>query len=194
MPKITGLRDEGRGRVGVELDGAPWRTLPLVAVVRAGLRMGRELDRGRARLLRRELRRSAALATAGRALRRRDLPERAVERRLERAGVAPAVRAEALATLARAGLVDDERFAFGRAAALAERGRGDAAIVWELEREGVPPEIAERAIASLDPERERARRVAERRGRTAATFRLLARSGFGEDAIEHAGGPGGANG
>ena len=36
MPTVTGLREDRRGRVAVELDGSPWRTLPADVVVRAG--------------------------------------------------------------------------------------------------------------------------------------------------------------
>ena len=186
MPTVTALRDQGRGRVGVDLDGAPWRTVPLVAVVKAGLHVGDELDRPRARCLRRELRRSDALAAAGRALARRDLPLRSLDRRLASAGVAPATRSEAIESLARAGLVDDARFALARAEALAARGRGDAAIRWELERQGLAGDAADRAIDALEPERERATAVVERKGRTAATARYLARNGFAEDSIEAA--------
>ena len=37
---VTALRELPRGRVEVELDGAPWRVLPVDAVVRAGLGVG----------------------------------------------------------------------------------------------------------------------------------------------------------
>ena len=47
MPTVTGLHPERRDRVRVELDGAPWRTLPAAAVVSAGLRR-RGLARPRA--------------------------------------------------------------------------------------------------------------------------------------------------
>jgi SOS response regulatory protein OraA/RecX len=186
MPTVTALRDEGRGRVGVDLDGTRWRTMPLVAVVKAGIGVGVELDRPRARCLRRELRRSDALATAGRALSRRDLPLQSLDRRLERAGVAPATRTEAIDALARAGLVDDQRFAVSRAEALAARGRGDAAIRWDLERQGVSAEEIERAVAALEPERERAQAIAERQGRTPKTARSLSRNGFADDSVEAA--------
>ena len=39
-PVVTALRARGRGRVAVELDGAPWRTVPLEAVYAAGLAVG----------------------------------------------------------------------------------------------------------------------------------------------------------
>ena len=184
MPTVTRLAAGGRGRVVVELDGAPWRTLPVEVVARAGLSEGRLLDRPALRLLRQELRRSEALAVAGRALRRQDLSERGIAERLGRASVAPATIAASLAVLSRAGLVDDARFARTRAGSLAERGYGDAAIRYDLERQGVAPELAQEALDSLEGEGERARRLVERRGRSARTARYLASKGFGEGAVE----------
>jgi SOS response regulatory protein OraA/RecX len=187
-PTVTRLRDDRRGRVGVELDGAPWRTLPVDVVARAGLTEGRALDRPALRLLRQELRRAEALAVAGRALRRQDLSERGIAERLARAAVAPAAAEESLAVLSRAGLVDDARFARGRAENLAERSYGDAAIRHDLERQGVGPEPIQQALETLEPERERAARLIERRGPGPGTARYLASKGFGEEALEAAAG------
>jgi regulatory protein len=192
VPRVTGLLERRGGRLAVEVDGEPWRTLPVDAAVRAGLRVGVELDRPRLRLVRRELRRAEALAWAVRALRRRDLSVRGLDRRLEQAGLRREERRAALATLERAGLLDDERFALARAEGLAERGYGDDAIRWLLERDGVEPELAGRAVGSLPPERERATAVAARRGLDRATAAFLARRGFAEDSVESAlGGAGG---
>lgn len=188
MPKVTRLRDERRGRVAVELDGAPWRTLPVDVVVRAGLAEGRELDRPALRLLRQELRRAEALAVAARALRRQDLSKRGIAERLTRASVAPAAVEESLAVLARSGLVDDVRFARTRAETLAERSYGDAAIRHDLDRRGVAPDVIEAALESLETEAERARRLVERRGPGVGTARYLASKGFGEEALETAAG------
>jgi len=181
---VTALRAAGRGRTAVELDGAPWRVVPTEIVLRLGLRVGRELDRPLARELGRELRRSAALGRATRALRYRDFSRAGLDERLERAGAAPAARREVIETLERAGLVDDERVARGRTAALAGRGYGDAAIRHDLERQGLSSETADAALAALEPEAERARRIAEARGGGPKTARYLAGKGFGEDAIE----------
>jgi SOS response regulatory protein OraA/RecX len=186
MPTVTRLAAKQRGRVAVELDGAPWRTLPLEVVARAGLSEGRALDRPALRLLRHELRRAEALQVAGIALRRQDLSSRGVAARLRRAAVAPAAVEESLAVLSRAGLVDDARFAHTRAGTLAERGYGDAAIRYDLERQGVAPELIQDAIESLEPEGERARRVLASRGRGEKTARYLASKGFGAEALEAA--------
>jgi SOS response regulatory protein OraA/RecX len=188
VPHITAIRAQRGDCVAVELDGAAWRVLPLEVVVRAALRVDDELDRGRARTLRRELRRHEALAASTGALRHRDLSTRRLEQRLERCAVPPAERARAVATLTSAGLLDDSRYARGRARALAARGYGDAAIRFDLERQGVDAELATEAVAELEPERDRALRLAATARGTVRTARLLARRGFGEDAIEAAAG------
>jgi regulatory protein len=183
MATVTRLREDRRGRVAVELDGAPWRTLPADVVVRAGLSRGRTLDRPALRLLRRELRKAEALQVAARALRTRDLSHGELAARLSRAAVPPAAAAESVAALERAGLLDDARLAVNRAAVLAERGYGDAAVRHDLERRGVGAAQIEAALAGLEPEAERARRIVERRGTGPRTMRYLAGKGFGEEAL-----------
>jgi regulatory protein len=172
--------------VAVELDGAPWRVLPVGVVARVGLYEGRRLDRLSLRELRRELRRAEALDVAARALRRRDHSAHGLAQRLERADVAPAAAAESLTVLEQVGLVDDERLAGSRAAGLAERGYGDAAIRHDLERQGVGPDAIAQALERLDPEAERARRVVTRRGPGPRTARYLAARGHAEESVEAA--------
>lgn len=184
MPTVTAVGPERRGRVAVALDGSPWRELPVEVVARTLLRVGVELDRGRLRELRRELRRSEALATAARALRHRDHSARGLSVRLEAAGVTEAERREVVETLERIGYVDDERLACRRAAVLAERGWGDAAIAADLEQKGIDGELAAAAISTLESERERAAREVARRGPGRRTAAHLARRGFGEDVLE----------
>jgi SOS response regulatory protein OraA/RecX len=186
VPTVTRLAVKQRGRVVVELDGAPWRTLPIDVVARVGLVEGRRLDRPALRTLRHELRRAEALAVASRALRRQDLSERGIAERLARASVTPAAAEESLRVLSRAGLVDDGRFAKNRATRLAERGYGDAAIRHDLERQGVGPEPVREALESLEAEVERACQLVERRGAGPKTARYLASKGFGPEALEAA--------
>jgi regulatory protein len=181
---VTALVAEPRNRVRVELDGEPWRTLPAAAVVGSRLAVGVEVDRARARELRRELQRVEALALATAALARRDHSAAGLSAKLERRRVAPAERARTLATLARAGYVDDDRFAAGRAAALAARGYGDEAIRFDLERHGLPAETVASALAALAPETERAAAVVATSGRDARTARRLAARGFAPETIE----------
>jgi regulatory protein len=186
---VSGLRELRGGRVAVELDGARWRTLPLDVVARVRLTVGEELDRPRLRELARELRRARAVDAALRAVARREQSAAELDSRLRRRGVAPGLRAETVERLERAGLVDDERYALRRAESLAERGHGDASIVWRLTRDGVSAEAAAAAVAALPAELERARRLVEARGAGLRTARELARRGFGEDAVEEALGP-----
>ncbi len=123
-------------------------------------------------------RREEAVDAAARLLRHGDRSRVELEQRLAQRGIdAEAVR-EALETLERVGVLDDERTASLRAAALAERGYGDRWIRAELERRGLP---VEDAIAALEPERERAERFVERRG-IGSTW--LARRGFDPDVVE----------
>ena len=184
--RVTALVSERRNCVRVELDGTPWRTLPAAAVVAAGLLLGTELDRVRARTLARERRRAIALGAAARALARRDRPAAALAAELERRGVARPAGEEAVARLAQAGYVDDARFAAGRAAVLAHRGFGDDAIRFELEQAGVACELAADAVAALPPERERALTVLLRAKTPLAGVRRLAAKGFAADSIEAA--------
>jgi regulatory protein len=180
---VTGLRERPRGRVEVDLDGAPWRLVPADAVVRSGLAVGRALDRETARALGRELRRSEALDVALRALRYRDHSRRRLEQRLARRGAPAEARADALETLERAGLVDDARVAHGRAASLAERGWGDAGIRAALEAEGLDGGLVAEALAALEPERERARRLLGG-APDARTLRRLGARGFDASTLE----------
>jgi regulatory protein len=184
MAVVTALRVAGRGSVAVELDGVRWRTFPLEAVVRAALAVGGELDRPRARTLARERRRLAALAVAARALRSRDRSEQEVRARLERRGVPATERDRAVQTLSRAGVLDDRRYATGRAESLARRGYGDAAIRADLERAGVDAERIAAAFDELEPERERAERQLVRLGGGLRALRSLARRGFAEESLE----------
>ena len=128
--------------------------------------------------------RKTALETALRALRSSDRSAAELEARLQQRGVDEAERAQALETLERIGYVDDERFARRRAERLAERGSGDALIRHDLERRGLAADLVELAVAQLEPERDRAARIVERRGRSVKTARYLASHGFGEEALE----------
>ncbi|MBA2332386.1 MAG: RecX family transcriptional regulator [Actinobacteria bacterium] len=186
MKTVTSLLPAGSGRVMIELDGVSWRRVPVEAAATAGLAVGVELDRIRARALGRELRRLHSFCAAVDALSVRDRSAAELKARLEARGVALIERGRTLETLARAGLVDDERFACSRAASLAARGSGDALIRHDLEQRRVAEPEIETAISSLEPESERAERVVERRGNSARTARYLAARGFAEDVVEGA--------
>jgi SOS response regulatory protein OraA/RecX len=158
--------------------------LPTDAVVRAGLTVGHPLDRSTARELAREIRRAKALAAATRSLAVSDRSQRALEQRLARAGHSAAAREDAIASLARAGAIDDARLAESRAELLARRGYGDAAIRADLRRRQIAPEVAASAVAALEPELERLRRAIENESVTPALLRRLAGRGFSRDTLD----------
>jgi regulatory protein len=178
MPTLTALRRARPGRVALEVDGQPWRTVPDEVVVRCGLYAGLALDRPRLRLLRTELRRAEALSTAGRALAQRPLSRRRLSERLQRRGVAPSAEREAVGTLAAAGVLDDARLARVRAAGLADRGWGDIAISARLRAEGIAEADVGRALDELRAETERAVALAAAIRDRRKAWSLLARRGF----------------
>ena len=183
MPVVTALRLR-RERVLVELDGAPWRTVPAEAALAAGLTVGLELDRARARELSRALRRHRARVTAVRALARREHSRSSLELRLERAGVRPADRGEVLESATRAGLLDDTRFAESRVRALVDRGAGDLLVLDDLSRHGVDEQTARAALSGVEREAVRATRIVSARGSSPRTLRYLASRGFSEESLE----------
>jgi SOS response regulatory protein OraA/RecX len=181
---VTALRERKGGRVAVELDGRPWRVLPVDAVVRATLSVGRELDRSKARELARELRRARALAAAKRSLAASDRSQQELERRLARAGHSSAAREDVVQALDRAGLLDDTRVARARAGRLARRGYGDAAIRADLQRRLVRADAAADAVESLEPELDRAQRLVAGQSVTPALIRRLSGRGFSRATLD----------
>ena len=124
------------------------------------------------------------LDVATKALARRDFSERGLLERLEQSGVDRDEAEQVLARLRNEGIVDEARFAAHRAHALAERGKGDAAIRFDLEAQRLPGELVEAALAGLEPERTRVERIVDRRGAAPATARLLVGRGFDSDVVE----------
>lgn len=126
----------------------------------------------------------APLDVAISALRHRDRTAAELDERLAAKGIDAAERRQALETLGRIGYVDDARFARTRAEQLAGRGSGDALIRRDLGRRGIDAEVVEAALHALEPERERAERITEQRGRSVKTARYLASKGFGADVLD----------
>lgn len=124
-----------------------------------------------------------AFEAAARLLRHRDRASADLDRRLAERGFADAERAVAIATLTRTGVLDDARFATERARSLAARGAGDRLIRHDLEAAGLGRELVESALDELEPEAERARRIADKRTHSARTVRYLVGKGFSEDAV-----------
>lgn len=184
MPEITGLHEVSASAVLVELDGAPWRKIPLTVAARAGLSVGKRLEREDLRLLGRELRRADALTKATRMLARRPLPRALLEERLEKKGVAPVALEEAVQVLEQAQYLNDRSYALERARSLAERRYGDAAVRYILEQERVGSELIEEAVASLEPEIERASAIARSMSDRKRLLARLARCGFDSETIE----------
>jgi regulatory protein len=124
-----------------------------------------------------------ALDAALAALRHRDLSAAELGRRLASRGFDEREREEALATLMRTGLVDDRRYAEGRAGALASRGAGDTMVRQDLRAAGIAEDIVDVALEALDPETIRARRIVDRRGPGPRTARYLSGKGFSEEVV-----------
>jgi SOS response regulatory protein OraA/RecX len=188
VPEITGLREISASDVLVELDGAPWRKIPLTAAARAGLSLGKRLEREDLRLLGRELRRADALAKATRMLARRPLPRALLEERLEKKGVAPVALEQAVDALERAHYLNDRSYALERARSLAERGYGDSAVRYILEQERVGSELIAEAVASLEPELKRATAIARSIPDRKRLLGRLARRGFDRDTAQQVAG------
>jgi SOS response regulatory protein OraA/RecX len=183
-PRITAIHACSGSVVEVWLDDRPWRRLPTEVVLRAGLDVGIEIDRARARTIGRERRMHEALAVATRALRGRDHSAASLVERLDRRAIRRQTAAEAVAILSRVGLVDDGRTAVLRAVDLARRGYGNAWIEADLEQRGYTRETIDSAVAGLEREPDRIDRVVARDGARARTLALLARRGFSEEALE----------
>jgi regulatory protein len=124
-----------------------------------------------------------AVEAALRALRHRDLSERELDERLRARGFAEPEREAALESLSRTGVLDDSRYAAGRARSLAARGAADALIRHALRSAGVGADELENALADLEPERERARAIVARRGASPKTARYLRGKGFPEEVV-----------
>ena len=123
---------------------------------------------------------------AARSLRRHDRSRSEIDASLAKAGIGDDERADALETLERVGYLDDERYARTRAEALAARGFGDSGIRFDLERHGVTVEVAAAALATLTPEPDRAAALVERFGRSQKTAARLSRKGFASESLETA--------
>ncbi len=126
--------------------------------------------------------RTAVDAARG-ALRHRDWSAAELDCRLASRGFSDDDRGEALETLRRTGLLDDRRYAEGRAETLAGRGAGDALIRHDLDRAGIDRDLVDEALALLQPEADRARRIVERRGGGPKTARFLGGKGFSDETV-----------
>lgn len=119
-----------------------------------------------------------------RALSHRDRSRRELEQRLDRAGIPVDERDATLDVLADTGLQSDARFADARARGLAAKNGSDALIRNDLRRHGIDPALVAELLDALEPERDRAARIFQRRGGGDRALRYLAGKGFARDSLE----------
>ena len=124
-----------------------------------------------------------ALECALRALRHRDRTELEIGEHLRERGFSDDERVHAIDTLRRTGLVDDGRFAQGRASSLVGRGAGNALIRAKLSEAGVAHELVDDTLEAVEPEVTRARRIVAGRGGSPKTARYLYGKGLSQDVI-----------
>ena len=189
MPEITRLRELSANEVLVELDGAPWRKIPLNAASRAGLSVGKRLEREDLRLLRHELRRAEALTKATRMLARRPLPRTLLEERLERKGVAPAALEEAVDVLEQAHYLNDHAYRSAEPRDWRNEATGTRPSATSSSRRSVASELIEEALDSLEPELERARAITRSIPDRKKLLGRLARRGFDPEIVERIAAP-----
>jgi len=171
--------------MSIELDGAPWRTVPSAVIADVALSVGTEITRPLARRFRTALRRREAIGHAERLLAHSARSVAALDHALAQRGVARGEREALVAELERSGLVSDSRSATDRAALLAERGWANAAIEHQLEAAGYAPQARSDALVGLDGELERARAALARKSRTPEqAARFLAQRGFDMELCE----------
>jgi regulatory protein len=196
MPTVTGLAPDvrGSGGVTVHLDGASFALVAAADVRALRLEVGAVLSAVAVAEVERRSEVFGARAAALRILSYRPLPAGELERRLVRKGHVSAVAREALASLAEAGLVNDDEFARHYVRTRARRLRhGPGRLERDLCRLGIGAADARRAVEAalaedgVDPRallREAAaKKVAtlggldrRQRGRRLATY--LRRRGF----------------
>ncbi|MDH4102026.1 MAG: RecX family transcriptional regulator [Thermoleophilia bacterium] len=124
-----------------------------------------------------------AYECALRALHHRDRTEFEIQEHLQARGFSEDDYSQAVVTLRRNGLVDDERFAQSRASFLVERGAGNALIRARLGEAGVARELVDGALEAVEGEIARARRIVGRRGASPKTARYLYGKGFSHGVI-----------
>lgn len=195
MSKITGLKKQKKRdhRVNIYLDGEFAFSLEKDTVLRAGLRIGRELTaEDMADLTGQDLRRKCYNA-ACRFLSYRPRSEQEVRQRLLRQGYDDACIQPTMVRLKELGIIDDAQFArlwVDNRDDLRPRGR--RLIKMELRQKGLSQDIIEQAVGDLD-ETEAAYRAAEKKARSLPTndydtFRKrlaahLGRRGFGYETM-----------
>lgn len=140
----------------------------------------------------------AVRAAAVALLARRDFPSGELRQKLESQGFDATLVSDAVAELARGGIVNDARFAENYVAYHADRGQGPLRIAAELKSLGIPGALIDAALASGPDWRARAREARIRKfglavpegwAQKARQARFLQYRGFSSDHIRAALGP-----
>ncbi len=154
MSTITDLEPDPRrnGRVRLQVDGRPFCTLPVEAVIAHQLVAGRVVDESIQDLLQQAADADAALRALLRALERRSFSRKDLERRLRQRGHRPPAIAAGLDRADELGLINDGAYALHFVATRAARGRGPARLLRDLQQSGVARPLADAAIAAQWPE------------------------------------------
>lgn len=201
-PEITALTPASRPRGFVRVRSGS-RTLALLHPREAealDLKPGRAADERMQAELGRAQARSAVRRDAERLLARRALTEAELVERLTALGGKALPVAEVVASLRRAGAIDDARLAADAAAAWLGRGRSAAAAAARIEARGLGHDAAveavhaaagandqsdwDRALALARARLERSRLTADPRTRRRRLAGVLARRGYDDDLIE----------
>jgi regulatory protein len=151
LPVITGLLPDPRrpGAVRLEVDRAPFGSVPETVATEHGLAVGRQVDEELRNRLDAEADAEAAYRTALRALQRRSFARADLSRRLRRKGHPAAAVEAALERAAALRLLDDAAFAVNYVETRASRGRGPARLTRDLLAIGVERRHIDRALAGL---------------------------------------------
>lgn len=177
--EITAVHSRrGSKRREVDLDGSPWRAMPLAVLNAVGIASGDVIDPDdiAARIL--ALEPAAARERAMRLLAYRDRSESEMRARLTDDGYTGDCVEETIKWLLDTGLLNDDRFAeqFARTLVVG-RHYGRTRSLQRLRRSGLPDDVALRALDEIAPaedERERAALLARTLYRTGDSLERLA--------------------
>ncbi len=145
MPLVSGVREGGRGRVKVFVDGEFWAELDSKVAVERALFEGAELSDEELARVRVAGEKPLAMNRALGILSYRARAKGELRKRLVRAGYAEETVEEVLARLEELGYLDDEEFARERVRAGAHK-YGPHRIFGDLRRTGVDEEVARKTV------------------------------------------------
>ncbi len=142
MPLVTGVREGGRGRAKVFVDGEFWAELDSKVTVERALFEGAELSDEELARVRVAGEKPLAMNRALHFLGYRPRSEDELYQRLLRAGYAAQTVDEVLRRLEELGYLDDEEFAHELARSGARKRYGPRRIFGDLKRAGIGEEVA----------------------------------------------------